>query len=75
MDWTLNEWFWRSTIFAIAVGAISSIIGLWVTYLVIKAAIRDGIKESGLVETWTRTVERERKTPHNSGLPDFGAER
>lgn len=30
-------------------GLIGTIIGCWITYLILKAAIREGIKESGLV--------------------------
>lgn len=33
----------------------------WLSYIVIKAAIRDGIKESGLVPTWAETVRKSKE--------------
>lgn len=64
----------RQAIFALAVAAILFIVGAWVTYLVVKAAIRDGIKESGLVESWDTTA-RKARTEGETTLPEMRAER
>ena len=63
----------RAQLFEIAVLLIALIVSAWLTYLVIKAAIRDGIKESGLVRNnWERTVERHEA--RKSDLPDMRAD-
>lgn len=46
----INEAMIRAALFEFAVGIIVLIIMFWLTYAVFKAAIRDGIKESGLSE-------------------------
>lgn len=54
----------RIAIFTAAVELIGFLIGAWVLYLVIKAAIRDGINESRLGNDWAREVRRaEREEP------------
>jgi uncharacterized membrane protein YraQ (UPF0718 family) len=37
-----------------AIWLIATIIGIWISYLVLKAAIRDGIEQSGLVDAINR---------------------
>jgi hypothetical protein len=66
----------RQMIFMIAVSVIASAIGLWITYLVIKAAIRDGIKESGLAEALRYRPQSTTPPPVRSGfvLPDMRAD-
>lgn len=60
-----NEFVFRVVMFEIAVTIIGVGLTCWLSYLVIKAAIRDGIKESGLVgESWEETVRKAaRKEP------------
>jgi hypothetical protein len=53
--------------------AIAFAAGMTVLYFVIKAAIRDGIRESGLVQSWRTTVAATRST--ETGLPDMRADR
>lgn len=50
----------RQMIFLFAASTILTAIGIWITYLIIKLAIRDGIKESGLIEAL-------RYRPQNTG--------
>lgn len=52
----------RLAVFWAALELVALLIGLWLLYLVIKSAIRDGINESRLGDSWTRAVERERHT-------------
>lgn len=68
----------RLVLLEIAVGIIAILITAWISYVVLKAAIRDGIKESGLVDSWERTVAKEREKnldTRPAGLPDIRAER
>lgn len=60
----------RYLIFSLALSALAFALGIWITYLVLKASIRDGIKESGLIEAlkW-----RDRPRGNNS-LPDMRAD-
>lgn len=44
----INEAMIRAALLSIAISIIGLIAGTWLTYVVLKAAIRDGIKESGL---------------------------
>lgn len=62
----------RAAIFAMAVELIAFVIVMWVLYIVIKSAIRDGIKESGLVRTWATEVH---SAKHKTDLPEMKAER
>lgn len=64
----------RQAIFELGILLIVFAITCWITYAVLKAAIRDGIKESGLIETWAATVRRTQveETKH---LPEMRAER
>jgi len=59
------------TIFWIALELGVLLITVWVLYMVIKAAIRDGIRESGIVETLRY---RPRPSPQEQNLPDFRAD-
>ena len=46
----------REMLFGLAVGLITLILSIWITYLVIKNAIRDGINESRLGDKWRASV-------------------
>ena len=46
----------RLTLAYLAASLIGFMVSMWVLYIVIKAAIRDGIQESGLVDTWDKAV-------------------
>lgn len=46
----------RYMLFSVAVSVLGFMITMWVLYMVIKNAIRDGIRESGLVQTWAESV-------------------
>jgi len=70
----LEMWFWQTTIAAAAISVIGTVFTCWIAYSVIKAAIRDGIKESGMVETWARTVATTRDRQHDV-IPDMRADR
>lgn len=48
----------RQAIASLVVLAVFLAVMFWLLYIVVKAAIRDGIKESGLVPTWAETVKR-----------------
>lgn len=63
----------RLGIFAVAVDLAGFIVGAWVLYHVIRAAIRDGIQESGLVETWNRSMARMQPRDRTS-LPEMKAD-
>ena len=66
----------RLAIWWVAVSLVGYILGMWVLYIVIKSAIRDGIQESGLVRTWSRTVAEQQDThPTPLPLPPMRAER
>lgn len=52
----LQEELTRLTIFFTTMTIIATAIGLWVLYEIIKAAVREGIKESGLIEQCTRNA-------------------
>lgn len=45
--------------------AIAFMIAMWVLYIVIKYAIRDGINESRLGSDWKRTAARAKARTHN----------
>lgn len=63
----------RALLFELAVLLIALMLSIWITYLVIKNAIRDGINESRLGDRWTRAVEVARAD--TEGLPPMRAER
>lgn len=56
-----------------AASLIGFMASMWCLYHVIRAAIRDGIKESGLVTTWSSHVARERRQSADTLPPDFSA--
>ena len=62
----------REMLFGLAVALIALILSIWVTYLVIKNAIRDGINESRLGDKWRASVASAQNT--RDGL-DMRAER
>ena len=66
--------FGRFVLSWVVLSAISAAIGLWLTYIVIKAAIRDGIKESGLVRTWADTARDARASSDSKGMPPMRAD-
>ena len=56
--------------------AVSFVIGLWIAYLVIKAAVRDGIKESGLIKSrWQQPTWEETVRAQETKFPDIRADR
>lgn len=46
----INDAMIRAALFELAIGIAVIIVMCWLTYVVFKAAIRDGIRESGLGE-------------------------
>lgn len=52
-----------------AVSLIGTIVGCWITYMLIRAAVRDGIRESGLIEATMRGT-RPTKLPEWERKPD-----
>jgi len=65
----LQAELFRSNLFWAAIELISVLIGLWVLYRVLKAAVREGIKESGLVETLARAAAQARPKETGRGVP------
>ena len=65
----------RAMIFEIAVLLIALILSIWITYLVIKNAIRDGINESRLGDRWRQAVDTAKGTNSTAEIPDMRAER
>ncbi|MDO9015098.1 MAG: hypothetical protein Q7U84_10065 [Polynucleobacter sp.] len=63
----------RLQLWALAVGLVTFIVTMWALYIVIKAAIRDGIQESGLVKTWAQTAANAHRP--KDGIADMHAER
>jgi hypothetical protein len=61
MDIQVQEAFFRAAVFWVAISILVSALGFWFTYWLIKVAIRDGIKESGLVDAIRNQSETERK--------------
>ena len=62
----------REMLFGLAVGLIALILSIWITYLVIKNAIRDGINESRLGDKWRASVASAQSM---EDMPDMKAER
>ena len=62
----------REMLCGLAVGLLALILSIWITYLVIKNAIRDGINESRLGDKWRASVASAQNT--RDGL-DMRAER
>jgi hypothetical protein len=62
----------RLALFYAAASLIGFLVSMWVLYIVIKSAVRDGLRESGLVHTWARAAAR---ATEKSSLPDMRAER
>jgi len=54
----LNLELTRLFIFWMAVSFCSFVLSCFIAYYVIKCAIRDGIKESGLIDTWESSSRR-----------------
>ncbi len=64
----------RAMLFELAVLLIVLMLTIWISYLVLKNAIRDGINESKLGDRWRPTPERN-PTSKAADLPDMRAER
>lgn len=68
---TLAYLFWEAIAFAFA---------MWLVYFAVKCAIRDGIRESGLLTTWatvrrtTRESNADRSRNGPDTLPDMRAD-
>ena len=62
----------REMLFGLAVGLIALILSIWITYLVIKNAIRDGINESRLGDKWRASVASAQSM---EDMPDMRADR
>ncbi|RYH64327.1 MAG: hypothetical protein EON54_06700 [Alcaligenaceae bacterium] len=66
----------RLMLFWVAVSIVSTVLGFWISYLVIKCAIRDGINESRLGDRWQQTVQRTAApVTARAELPDMRADR
>ena len=69
----------RQALISLIVLIVFFAITMWVLYLVIKAAIRDGIRESGLLErrsaTWASTVRSSSSPDTIPQMPEMRAER
>jgi hypothetical protein len=62
---SLDMLFLQATVKVVAIGLIAFIVWCWITYLILKAAIRNGIRESGLPR-WGQvepTLPKERERP------------
>jgi hypothetical protein len=65
----------RQALFTLGVMALLFIITMAALYYVIRAAIRDGIRDSGLVQTWQRTVIAAKQHTGDTLPPDMRADR
>lgn len=65
----------RAQLFELAVILVCLILSILITYLVLRAAIRDGIRESGLIEALGRSATRTPRIGTDVELPDIRAER
>jgi hypothetical protein len=69
----------RQVLIGILISVLCFIVTMWVLYIVIKAAIRDGIQESGLVESrrasWRSTVQAAGGPDTVPHMPEMRAER
>lgn len=61
----------RAYIAYAAASLICFILTMWCLYLVIRAAVRDGIQDSGLVNTWARHVAAQSRQHADTLPPDF----
>jgi hypothetical protein len=68
---TLEVEMARQAIFLFAVSILVTAICLWLTYLLIKLAIRDGIKESGLIEALRQRRTTTAKAEETTSLPEW----
>ena len=76
MNWkALEAEMTRAAIFGTAVEIIAVMIFLWLMYWVTKNAIRDGIKESGIVETWAKSVAIAKQREELKDLHNMRADR
>ena len=64
----------QGLLLGVVLSAIASTLAMWVLYITIKAAVRDGIKESGLGDTWGKTVAQAELVQAMSKLPEMRAD-
>lgn len=65
----------RQAIFFFCIYVICLAIGFWITYLMIKAAVREGIRESGLLDRWQHSIRKSNAQSDTSvHLPDMRAD-
>lgn len=79
MDFAMPREFAQFLIFSLAVSFVSLLLGIWIAYAVLKAAIRDGINASKLPDILRRSVaaagtEERGKRPAEA-MPPIRAER
>lgn len=74
---TLQIELTRIAIWAIAAQVVAFLATMFVLYLVIKSAIRDGINESKMGDTWRWHVSASAAAPHEGAkdLPPMRADR
>jgi hypothetical protein len=69
----------RQVLIALLISLMCFIVTMWVLYVVIKAAIRDGIRESGLIESrltsWSSVVKAAGGPDTVPHIPEMRAER
>ncbi|MBA2676138.1 hypothetical protein [Ramlibacter sp.] len=65
----------RDQLVLLAITAISVIITIVISYLVLRAAIRDGIRESGLVQAMSRVAGTTPPLRDTTNLPEMRADR
>ncbi len=66
----------RLLVWYLALSALAFAGTMWVLYVVIRLAIRDGIRDSGLVDTWRTTARRAQdRTAADTLPPDMSARR
>jgi hypothetical protein len=69
----------RQVLIAMLISAVCFVVTMWVLYIVIKAAIRDGIQESGLIEgrraSWNSAVKAASGPDTVPHIPEMRADR
>jgi heme/copper-type cytochrome/quinol oxidase subunit 2 len=69
----------RQVLIAMLISVVCFVVTMWVLYMVIKAAIRDGIQESGLIEnrraSWSSAVTAASGPDTVPHMPEMRADR
>lgn len=65
----------KAAAWAVFAEALAFAIGMLILYFVLKAAIRDGINESKMADTWRRHVNTARASEGVQDLPPMRADR